>query len=80
MRVKKGVPKGNHNDKHVFEHCDTGTGALSVGKDAGMAQRCSGGLPDDEAMSDEDDDEDDIMQGQQSASCVRSWVRGIILR
>ncbi len=62
MRVEKGVPQGNYNDRHLFEHCDTRRGAVSVGTDAGTAQRGSGGLPDDEATSDEDDDEDDIMR------------------
>lgn len=39
---------------------------MSVGKDAPAAQRRSGGgLPVDEATSDEDDDEDDILDWQQ---------------
>jgi hypothetical protein len=74
MRVEKGVPQGNYNGRRDFEHSDTGKSALSVGKDATTAQRGSGGLPDDEATSDEDDDEDGIWQRQQSISCGLFWV------
>jgi hypothetical protein len=75
MRVEKGVPQGSYNERRDFEHSDTGKGAVNVGKDATTAQRGSGDLPDDEAMSDEEGDEDDIWQRQQSTSCALFWVR-----
>jgi hypothetical protein len=64
MRVEKGIPKHHYDERRDFEHSDPGTIALGVGKDATTAQRGSGGLPEDEATSDEDDDEDDVMTWQ----------------
>lgn len=70
MRVEKGIPQHNYDDRRDSEHSDPGESALGVGKDATTAQRRSGGLPDDEATSDEDDDDDDdIVHSQQSTSC-----------